>query len=69
MFERWSSELGRKEGDGEIAAFTIGFGGVIAGMNSLGDIAKRIGGGGKGEGVMTRHDLVMIWDDMVYILE
>ena len=27
-----------------------------------------MGGGGKREGVMTRHDLVMIWDDMVYIL-
>ena len=48
MFERWSSELGRTEGDGEIAAFTIGFGGVIAGMNSLGNIAKQMGGGGGG---------------------
>ena len=48
MFERGSSELGRTEGDGEIAAFTIGFGGVIAGMNSLGNIAKQMGGGGGG---------------------
>ena len=45
----WSSELGRTEGDGEIAAFTIGFGGVIAGMNRLGDIAKRLGGRGRGK--------------------
>ena len=37
-------------------------------MNSLEDIAKRLEGGGKGEGVMTCHDLVMIWDDMVYLL-
>ena len=48
MFEGWSSELGRTEGDGEITAFTIGFGGVIAGMNSLGDIVKQMGGEGGG---------------------
>ena len=35
MFKRWSSELGRTEGDGEVTALAVGFRGVIAAMNCL----------------------------------
>ena len=70
MFQRRSSELGKAEGDGEVAAFLVGFPGVTAGMNRVpipfGILVNKWEGGKQG---MMYHELVMIWIGMVYVFE